>query len=102
MFCVLSFVSYYLQETELAHTQCLYCIAVCHDQGYGNTVSVTDASKAEDVFLGTGVYATAISAGLYNTCAILSNRKLLCWGWNPYGKLIHTLAHLVTLTVVDA
>jgi Regulator of chromosome condensation (RCC1) repeat len=57
-------------------------------QGYGNTVDVTDASTATDVFLGTGVYATAISAGFITTCAVLSNKKLLCWGNNGHGKPI--------------
>jgi Regulator of chromosome condensation (RCC1) repeat len=59
-----------------------------HFQGYGNTVSVTDASTAKDVFLGTGVYATAISTGVGNTCAVLSNKQLLCWGFDASGKPI--------------
>jgi Regulator of chromosome condensation (RCC1) repeat len=63
----------------------LYAILI-NDQGYYNTVDITDASKAKDVFLGTGVYATAISARCANTCAVLSNGKLLCWGSNEYGK----------------
>jgi Regulator of chromosome condensation (RCC1) repeat len=57
-------------------------------QGYGNTIDVTDASKAKDAILGTGVYAATISAGQTNTCAILSNNKLLCWGDNYHGKPI--------------
>eukprot|EP00953_Heterococcus_sp_UTEX-ZZ885_P041669 21240-Heterococcus_DN1.PRE.1 len=55
--------------------------------GYGNTEDVAEASKAKDIFLGTGVYATTIEAGDANTCAILSNKKLLCWGSNDFGQL---------------
>jgi hypothetical protein len=40
------------------------------------------------VFLGTGVYATSISAASGNTCAVLSSSKLLCWGGNFFGKSI--------------
>jgi hypothetical protein len=53
----------------------LPCCIVCYVQGYGDGASITDASTAKDVFLGTGVYATAISASDYNTCAILSNKQ---------------------------
>jgi Regulator of chromosome condensation (RCC1) repeat len=67
-------------------TRVLHCCIVCYVQGYGNTVDITDASTAKDVFLGTGVYATAITAGAPSTCAILSNQQLLCWGFNSKGK----------------
>jgi alpha-tubulin suppressor-like RCC1 family protein len=36
--------------------------------------------------LGTGVSATAISAGQYHTCALLANRALKCWGWNRFHQ----------------
>jgi hypothetical protein len=64
----------------------MFCFAGYHDQGYGNTIDVTDASIAQDVVLGTGVYATDISAGDIQTCAILSNQQLLCWAYNSNGE----------------
>jgi Regulator of chromosome condensation (RCC1) repeat len=54
-------------------------------QGYANGDSNYDPSNVTDVFLGTGSTATAIAVGRSNTCAILSNKQLLCWGSNPYG-----------------
>ena len=39
------------------------------------------------VNLGTGRTATAISAGVYHTCAILDNASVKCWGWNNSGRL---------------
>jgi Regulator of chromosome condensation (RCC1) repeat len=70
------------------HILMLYCIVLlcCYVQGYGNTVDVTDASEAKDVFLGTGVYATTISAGELTTYAILSTKQLVCWGNNDSGE----------------
>jgi alpha-tubulin suppressor-like RCC1 family protein len=37
--------------------------------------------------LGTGRTATAISAGYYQTCALLDNASVKCWGLNGYGQL---------------
>ena len=39
------------------------------------------------VDLGTGRTAIAISAGVDQTCAILDNGVLKCWGWNFHGEL---------------
>jgi cysteine-rich repeat protein len=39
------------------------------------------------VDLGTGRRALAISSGSYNTCAILDNQTLKCWGTNNSGQL---------------
>jgi alpha-tubulin suppressor-like RCC1 family protein len=39
------------------------------------------------VDLGTGRTATAISAGYYNTCAILDDASVKCWGNGNHGKL---------------
>jgi Regulator of chromosome condensation (RCC1) repeat len=90
----------HLQETELAQTVCI-ALLCCHDQGYGNNVDVTDPLTAKDVLLGTGVYATVLSAGAYTTCAILSNRQLLCWGSNDYGKTPLLMDSSVTLSLIN-
>jgi Regulator of chromosome condensation (RCC1) repeat len=70
----------------------IVCIALlcCRVQGYGNTNDALTmrADEVQDVFLGIGVSATDISAGLFNTCVILSNKKVLCWGDNTSGKPI--------------
>ena len=39
------------------------------------------------VNLGTGRTAVAVSAGVYNTCAILDDGSVKCWGVNVYGQL---------------
>jgi alpha-tubulin suppressor-like RCC1 family protein len=44
-----------------------------------------DALPAVD--LGTGRSAVAITAGSYDTCALLDNGAVKCWGANGYGEL---------------
>jgi alpha-tubulin suppressor-like RCC1 family protein len=39
------------------------------------------------VNLGTGRTATAISAGIFHSCAQLDNASVKCWGNNNYGQL---------------
>ncbi|HAB57822.1 MAG TPA: hypothetical protein DCE75_07190 [Acidimicrobiaceae bacterium] len=39
------------------------------------------------VDLGSGRTATAIAAGYYNTCALLDDASVKCWGQNQYGQL---------------
>ncbi len=39
------------------------------------------------VKLGSGKHAKEISTGYYQSCAILSDRHLKCWGRNQYGEL---------------
>ena len=49
------------------------------DLGYG-LATVKDSS-------GSDLLVTDISAGLYHTCAILSDNTVKCWGSNTYGQL---------------
>ena len=64
----------------------------CHGQlGIDNTTDMGKTSGSMAVLpvvnLGTGRTATAISTGFYNTCAILDNSSVKCWGNNGYGQL---------------
>ncbi|RKI39904.1 RTX toxin [Corallococcus sp. AB004] len=67
--------------------------------GYGHVNNIGDDEQpwsAGDVNLG-GVTATDVVAGGLHTCALLSNDKMLCWGYNGSGQLGQT--H--TLTIGD-
>lgn len=60
--------------------------------GQGNTAQLGDgASEMGDnlaaIALGTGRTATAISVGLYSSCALLDNGSVKCWGYNWAGQL---------------
>ena len=58
--------------------------------GYGNTDSVGDdetPASAGPVDLGSGLSATAISAGDFHTCAILVGGSVRCWGFGGDGRL---------------
>jgi Regulator of chromosome condensation (RCC1) repeat len=52
-----------------------------------------NASVAADVDFGSTVNATAISAGGQTTCAILSNKKLICFGNGQDGELVHSFQY---------
>jgi alpha-tubulin suppressor-like RCC1 family protein len=58
--------------------------------GYGNQKDIgdnEDPGSAGPVKLGKGRKAIAISAGFRNTCAILDNGKVRCWGLGSSGQL---------------
>ena len=47
----------------------------------------TNQPSSTPVNLGSGRTAVAVSAGQWNTCAILDNGELKCWGYDFYGQL---------------
>ena len=53
--------------------------------GLGNTTNVNLPTEVS--FLEGGARATAISAGIYHTCALFDNGAVKCWGRNNYGQL---------------
>jgi serine/threonine protein kinase/alpha-tubulin suppressor-like RCC1 family protein len=53
-----------------------------HTNDVGDDEPPTSAAK-----ISVGGKALAIEAGKYNTCAILEDRSLRCWGWNAQGQL---------------
>jgi alpha-tubulin suppressor-like RCC1 family protein len=58
--------------------------------GVGDTATRGDAPgelPAPVVPLGAGRTATAITAGLRHTCALLDDASVVCWGWNGFGQL---------------
>ncbi|MDQ6778205.1 MAG: RTX toxin, partial [Actinomycetota bacterium] len=58
--------------------------------GYGSLQNLGDKSPPGShapVDLGAGHTATAISAGDTNTCAILEDGSVRCWGYGIYGQL---------------
>lgn len=56
--------------------------------GYGHTNVIGDDELPSTVGkVAVGGPVAAIAAGKYNTCAILEDRSLRCWGWNAQGQL---------------
>jgi alpha-tubulin suppressor-like RCC1 family protein len=58
--------------------------------GQGNTTDIGDTAGESTVAvnLGSGRKAVAVSAGGRNTCAILDNGELRCWGRGASGQLM--------------
>ena len=46
-----------------------------------------EMAQLTGINLGTDRTATAISAGMEHSCALLDNASVKCWGDNDYGQL---------------
>ena len=55
------------------------------DSGANRGDNSGEMAALPTVNLGTGRTATAIATGEYNTCALLDNASVKCWGSNDYG-----------------
>ena len=60
--------------------------------GYGRRETIGDdelpsSVGAVDVTKAPGVTVTRLAAGRFETCALLSDRTLKCWGLNTFGEL---------------
>ncbi len=60
--------------------------------GYGNTNTIGDdelpsSAGAVDLTRTSGVSVTGLGAGRFETCALLSDKTLKCWGLNSFGEL---------------
>jgi serine/threonine protein kinase/alpha-tubulin suppressor-like RCC1 family protein len=56
--------------------------------GYAHTNVIGDDELPNSVgTVAVGAKIESIAAGKYNTCAILEDRSLRCWGWNSAGQL---------------
>ena len=51
------------------------------------TGGATPAGGTSNSNPGTGLVATAIAAGVQDTCALLRSASIRCWGDNDYGEL---------------
>jgi alpha-tubulin suppressor-like RCC1 family protein len=55
-------------------------------RGHTNNIGDDELPSVEAV-VSLGGSATAVTAGLGHTCALLSSKKVVCWGSNAYGQL---------------
>lgn len=56
--------------------------------GYGHTNTIGDDETPDTVgTVPVGGAVREVAAGKYNTCAILEDDTLRCWGWNKFGQL---------------
>ncbi len=65
----------------------LKCWGSDDDGRLGNGAVTGDQPSPVLVDLGTGRTAVAVVAAMYNTCAILDDGSVKCWGGDSYGQL---------------
>ena len=53
----------------------------------GDGISYIDADTPQTINLGLGNLATSVASGDMQTCAILTDASLMCWGDNQFGQL---------------
>ena len=58
-----------------------------NSQGQLGDGTTQDRTSPVNVSFPVGTSVSAVSVGKYNTCAIVSNGSLYCWGDNDYGQL---------------
>jgi alpha-tubulin suppressor-like RCC1 family protein len=56
-------------------------------RGSGEKVLLASAAELVSITNTPGVKVTAIAAGWFHTCALLSDGSAKCWGWNDHGQL---------------
>jgi alpha-tubulin suppressor-like RCC1 family protein len=64
---------------------------------YGDTSGEVPLNLSD---INVGAVVTDVTAGSHHTCALLSDGKLKCWGYNAYGQLGY--GHTTELTTPPA
>jgi len=64
----------------------LYCWG-WNNNGQLGDGSFTDSTTPVAVSLPSGRTATSVSVSYVNSCAVLDDASVYCWGWNGYGQL---------------
>ena len=74
-----------------SHSCALLTNGVVNCWGYNGDGQLGNGSKTNSLIpvtsIGLDVGVSAISAGTYHTCAVLTTGALSCWGYNAYGQL---------------
>lgn len=63
------------------------------DGQIGDGIAIADNAAAEPQTVAGIAHVTALVAGGYHTCAVVSGARVFCWGSGHYGQLGSTAAH---------